>query len=248
MSAILSVENLTVSYGSDSTPVVDNISFKLLRGQCLGLIGESGCGKTTTARAISGLTPYQGGSIQFNDKEIEGPHPSIQMVFQDHSNSLNPRMTILQNIIEPLRYLGITTRDAMTKGQALMEQVGVDLSRSNDYPHAFSGGQLQRISIARALAPEPELIICDEPVSALDLSIQAQILELLKTIQTETGIALLFVSHDLSVVRYLCPESVVMASGKILEKGSTQDILDQPQHPETKALVQAIPKWTHNQS
>lgn len=239
----LKVEDLTISYGSVNEPVVKKISFECEEGQCLGIIGESGCGKTTTARAICGLTPYQSGNIYFRGTQVKSTTPGIQMVFQDHSNSLNPRMTILQNVIEPLRYVRTSTDSPSKLGQELLEKVGISSERCNDYPHAFSGGQLQRIAIARALAPSPSLLVCDEPVSALDLSIQAQILELLKSIQKETGIALLFVSHDLSVVRYLCPETIVMSNGIILEKGPTQKILDDPQQEETRKLIEAIPGW-----
>ena len=249
MPPLLKVKNLYVQYGGDQgKAVVDDISFECQSGECLGLIGESGCGKTTTARAIAGLVPYQGGDVFFKGNPLVRTTPRIQMIFQDHANSLNPRMTILQNIIEPLRYQKIKPRDPISTGHELLEKVGISIDRSHEYPHAFSGGQLQRVAIARALAPNPEILICDEAVSALDLSIQAQILELLKNIQKDSGVALLFVSHDLSVVRYLCPKTIVMANGKIIEEGPTQDLLDDPKHPSTRQLIEAIPGWMNQKS
>lgn len=235
----LTVEDLVVAYGE--TPVVRGVSFQLHQGECLGLIGESGCGKTTLARALCGLVPHTSGHWK-----VEGGHDgksTFQMIFQNPMVSLNPRMRCRENVAESLRYLNPT----MARSQQLeiatagLAQVGLPSDAGERYPHQLSGGQLQRVCIARALAPNPKVLLCDEPVSALDVSIQAQILELLQDLQKKKKLSMIFVSHDLAVVRHLCPRTLVMAGGQIVENRPTPDLIVSPTHPTTQALMQAVP-------
>jgi len=234
---------------------VDDVSFAIREGETLGLVGESGCGKTTTARCILRAIPPSGGEILFraadgrivdlaplSRAELRPLRPQIQMVFQDPFGSLNPRMTIFDNVGEPLLVNGLRDRRArLERVAALLELTGLRPEHMHRFPHAFSGGQRQRIGIARALAPGASLIICDEAVSALDVSVKAQIINLLSDLKDELGLALLFISHDLAVVEHLTDRVAVMYLGRIVEVGSRDTIFDAPRHPYTQALLSAVP-------
>lgn len=230
---------------------VNGVSFDLFAGETLGVVGESGCGKSTLARTIIGLVKARSGSIKFQGEELVGlPEKSmrlkrkdIQMIFQDPLASLNPRMTVGDIIAEPLRTFNpqISKTEAQERVKAMMKKVGLLPNQINRYPHEFSGGQCQRIGIARALILEPKLIICDEPVSALDVSIQAQVVNLLKQVQKEMGLALIFIAHDLSVVKHISDRVLVMYLGNAVELGTDKEIFDAPTHPYTQALMSAVP-------
>jgi len=229
---------------------VEDVSISIARGQTLGLVGESGCGKTTVARLILKLLQPDGGRIVFNDtditdlseKEMKPLRKEIQIIFQDPYGSLNPRMTVAQSIAEGLRIAGVRqTGERTQRIEALLQMVGMSSRSMDRYPHEFSGGQRQRIGIARALSVEPSLVICDEPVSALDVSIQAQIINLLKGLQDRLDLSYLFISHDLNVVGYLCNEVAVMYKGHIMEYAAADAIFDQPRHPYTHLLLSAVP-------
>jgi oligopeptide transport system ATP-binding protein len=229
---------------------VDGVSFDLHRGQTLGLVGESGCGKSTTARCIIGLHPVTSGSIRLDGEELTGLSPRqwfphrrrVQMIFQDPYGSLDPRQTIGSILAEPLAiHATARPRDRRLRAMALLDAVGLNPSHMNRFPHEFSGGQRQRIGIARALALEPELIICDEPVSALDVSIQAQVINLLKELQERFNLAYLFIAHDLAVVRHICERVAVMYLGRIVEEADRDTLFSRPAHPYTRALLSAIP-------
>jgi oligopeptide/dipeptide ABC transporter ATP-binding protein len=229
---------------------VNDVSFQIARGQTFGLVGESGCGKTTVARLILRLLKADAGSILFNgqniadlsEKEMKPLRREIQIIFQDPYGSLNPRMTIGQSIAEGLRVSGIHANTQQKDRLAqLLEMVGMSPAVMDRYPHEFSGGQRQRIGIARALSVDPALIICDEPVSALDVSIQAQIINLLKDLQDQLGLSYLFISHDLNVIGYLCSEVAVMYKGHIMEYAPTDDLFENPCHPYTNLLLSAAP-------
>ena len=248
---LLEVEQLYVSYPQLSgfftkkaSTIVKNVSFSIQTGEVLGLVGNSGCGKSTISRCITGLLPKDSGRITFENQPLEKCHPQIQMIFQDPYTSLNPRMTIYENIRESLRYFPNMPPPNEWKDYIahLVELVGLNADQMQRYPHEFSGGQLQRIGIARALAPSPKLIVCDEPVSALDISIQAQVLNLLKKLQQQRGLSLLFVTHDLAVVRYISDRCCVMHQGKIVEQGATENIIQHPQHPITQKLLACVPE------
>ncbi len=230
---------------------VDGVSIKLYEGETLGVVGESGCGKSTFARAIIGLVPATAGKVVWLGqdltvlpaRELREKRKEIQMIFQDPLASLNPRMTIGDIIAEPLQtfYPQLGKVEVMDRVKAIMMKVGLLPNLINRYPHEFSGGQCQRIGIARALILEPKMIICDEPVSALDVSIQAQVVNLLKALQKEMGLSLIFIAHDLSVVKHISDRVLVMYLGNPVELGSRQAIFSHPLHPYTQALMSAVP-------
>ena len=258
---LLEVEGLTVRFpvgragfwGREQRFVhaVDDVSFSIPRGQTLGLVGESGSGKSTTGRAVlrrldpvAGRICFQGRDItHVRGEELRKLRRHMQLVFQDPYASLNPRMTVLQIIAEPLMVHGLVRRpeDAEEKVVELLELTGLPADAARRNPHAFSGGQRQRIGIARALALEPELIVADEPVSALDVSIRAQVVNLLQELQERLGLTYLFIAHDLSVVRHLSHRIAIMYAGKIVELADRDDIYERPVHPYTEALLSAVP-------
>lgn len=231
---------------------VDGVSFKVNKGTTVGLVGESGSGKTTIGRALIRLAPITSGQIYYEGVDIGGlrakeffPYrKKIQMIFQDPFNSLNPRMTLYDIIVEPLdiHFPQLTKNEKRERVADLLSRVRLDADFMNRYPHEFSGGQRQRIGIARALAVEPEFLICDEPVSALDVSVQAQIVNLLQDIQEEFGLTYLFIAHDLAVVEHISDQVLVMTSGKIVEQASAEAIYSDPKHIYTKKLLEAIPQ------
>lgn len=229
---------------------VDGVSLAIARGEVVGLVGESGCGKSTLARTIMQLVPTTGGSVILGGKnlttanatEVKAARRGMQMVFQDPFASLNPRMTVFDALAEPLRVHAVCPSEEIpARVGRLMELVGLAARYARKYPHEFSGGQRQRIAIARALALEPQLIIADEPVSALDVSIQAQILNLLAALVRQMNLTLLFIAHDLSVVKHISDRVAVMYLGKIVELGPAAEVIDHPHHPYTRALISAIP-------
>jgi peptide/nickel transport system ATP-binding protein len=236
---------------------VDGVTFSVRRGETLGIVGESGCGKTTVGRALIRINRPTSGSILFNGADQPAPvelatlHQSaikpfwrrIRMIFQDPFQSLNPRMTVFEIIAEPLRIQkAISERDMRNRVGTLLRRVGLSPDAMERYPHAFSGGQRQRIGIARALALNPELVIADEAVSALDVSVRVQILNLLKQLQKEEGLTYIFISHDLSVIEYLSNRVAVMYVGRIVELADSTDLFYRPRHPYTEALLSAIPR------
>ncbi|MBS7699635.1 MULTISPECIES: oligopeptide/dipeptide ABC transporter ATP-binding protein [unclassified Chelatococcus] len=251
---LLSVRDLKVHFRvrdgrNGVVKAVDGISFDVPVGRTVALVGESGCGKSTTAYGIIGLEPVTSGSVIFDGREIaqldrkarRALATDMQIVFQDPSAALNPKMTIGESIAEPLIVQGWRKRDWQKRVMELLDRVGLPAAYAERTPNALSGGQRQRVVIARALALSPKLLVLDEPVSALDVSIRSQILNLLMVLQKELGLAYLFISHDLSVVRHIADEVIVMYLGTVAERGETGILFDHPCHPYTEALISAIP-------
>lgn len=233
-----------------SVKAVDGLNFDIKRGETLGLVGESGCGKSTAGRAMLRLYELTDGRIDFEGVDIAGLNkgdlrdirPRMQMIFQDPQACLNPRMTVGDIIAEPLiEHTKMSSKEQREKVKSLLESVGMNPDFVNRYPHEFSGGQRQRIGIARALALEPDFIVCDEPIAALDVSIQAQVVNLLQDIQERMGLTYLFISHDLSMVRHIADRVAVMYLGRIVELAPKEQLYKDPKHPYTKALLSAVP-------
>lgn len=228
---------------------VDDVSFTIEKGQTLGVVGESGCGKSTLGRAIIRLHEATDGQVLLNGDDIthvqgrklRAVREKCQIIFQDPYSSLNPRMNIKSTIVEPLKHQRLSRAERKEKADSLMDLVGIDQRLRESYPHELDGGRRQRVGIARALALEPEFIVCDEPVSALDVSIQAQVLNLLMDLQDRMGMAYMFVTHDLSVVKHISDHIAVMYLGQLVEKCTTRDLFANTLHPYTKALLSAIP-------
>lgn len=255
MDTLLTVEKLNVIYGQgkDAVCAVKDVSFEIKQGEIFGLVGESGCGKSSLGKAIIRLVDPASGKMVFkgNDvskrkgKDLKEYRQEVQMVFQDPYGSLNPRMKVGNAIIDVLEVhrIGQNTAERRAVVEDLFEAVGLSSKWAWRYPHEFSGGQRQRICIARALALKPDLLVADEPVSALDVSVQAEILELLQQLRTDRGLAFLFVSHDLAVVRNICDRVAVMYNGEIVEMGNVIDVIDNPQHEYTRTLLAAVPSF-----
>jgi oligopeptide/dipeptide ABC transporter ATP-binding protein len=240
---------LLVSRTSGNVHAVDDVTFSLRDGETLGIVGESGCGKTTLIRCLMRLVDPTGGAVRFRGRDISSAgrremapvRREMQMVFQDPQASLNPRKRVVQIIATPLRLRGVPRDQVEQESRSLLERVGLNPEHLNRFPHEFSGGQRQRIGIARALAVEPKLILLDEPVSALDVSIQAQVINLLDELQDDLGLSYVFVAHDLSVVRHVSDRIAVMYLGKVMELSPAAELYAKPIHPYTRALLSAIP-------
>lgn len=249
---VLEVRDISVSYGvgrKRSTAVAD-VGFAIERGRTLGLVGESGSGKTTIGMAVLGLIPLSAGEIRFQGESVHDLTRRRrrrlgklrQVVFQDPYSSLNPLRTIGASLVEPARFHGATAAAAHERACDLMRTVGLDESVLERYPAQFSGGQRQRIAIARSLMTDPEFIVCDEPVSALDLSVQADVMNLLTTLQRDLGLSLLFISHDLAIVRQISDDVVVLRRGEIVEAGPTEQLFDAPREQYTRSLLDSVPR------
>ncbi len=266
MTGLLEVRDLTVRFAlprpapfapKPHLEAVRGVSFSLEKGRALGIVGESGSGKTTTAMAAIRLTEAVGGQVLFegsdllklSDEEMRRRRRDVALIFQDPYSSLNPRARVADIVREPMELMGIGTREERrARVVELFELVGLRPDQLNLFPHQFSGGQRQRISIARALTTNPRLLVCDEPVSALDVAIQAQILNLLERLKAELGLSYLFISHDLGVVRHICEDVAVMYLGKIVEAAPCAALFDAPQHPYTQALLSAAPSLARRKS
>ncbi|MEE8398140.1 MAG: oligopeptide/dipeptide ABC transporter ATP-binding protein [Desulfobacterales bacterium] len=244
------VENTFFRRARGHVKAVDGVTIDIAKGEILGLVGESGCGKSTLARTVIGLEKKTAGSIKLEGRELGALsgrdlrhlRPKFQMIFQDPYSSLNPRMTVFDALSEPLRYHGLVKKvDLVETVSSLMDEVGLMPRHMKKYPHEFSGGQLQRIAIARVLALQPKFIVADEPVSALDVSIQSQILNLLRELTGKHHLTVLFISHDLSVIRHIADRTAVMYLGKIVESGGSNQVFSETKHPYTQALLSAIP-------
>ncbi|MFV0424099.1 MAG: ABC transporter ATP-binding protein [Bacilli bacterium] len=250
---LIEVKNLKKHFKTKkgTLKAVDNVSFEIYKGETFGLVGESGCGKSTLGRVITGLYSQDGGSVFYQDNEITNIskksfktyQKKMQIIFQDPYSSLNPNMNVAEIIEEPIKIHNnkISKQEAEAIVDNVLTKVGLDLDSKIKYPHEFSGGQRQRIGIARALSVKPEFILCDEPISALDVSIQAQIVNTLKDIQETSKVAYLFVAHDISMVKYISDRIGVMYLGRIIEIGTSDEIVNNPQHPYTKMLLNSIP-------
>jgi oligopeptide transport system ATP-binding protein len=261
MSTLLRIEDLKVHFKvrkraslfakPDVCKAVDGITLDLKEGETLGVVGESGCGKSTLGRTIlslikptEGRVIWDGNSIsEYTEKQMRPLRKDLQIIFQDPLASLNPRMTVGQIIAEPLKtfFPDLNRKERRAQIEEMMQKVGLSANQINRYPHEFSGGQCQRIGIARAMIVRPKLLICDEPVSALDVSIQAQILNLLMDLQQETKVSMIFISHDLSVVRHISHRIAVLYLGRVAEVSSNTDLYEKPKHPYTQALITAVP-------
>ena len=252
MAALLEVRDLKKYFKTKSGMLhaVDGINFSLEEGRTLGVVGESGCGKSTLGRAILHLLELTGGSIFFEGKDITTPskgelrklREEMQIIFQDPYSSLDPRMSVSESIMDPLKIQGkLSNADMLAQTRKLMDTVGLAARFENSYPHELDGGRRQRIGIARALSLEPKFIVCDEPVSALDVSIQAQIINLMLDLQEERGLAYMFVTHDLSVVKYISDEIMVMYLGQMVEKAPADELFRDTRHPYSRALLSAVP-------
>jgi len=254
---LLEIQELRVTFRQGRRPPVEavrGVSLEIAAGKTLGLVGESGCGKTTLSRAVLGLLPCQG-RIALRGEEIswrkggQELRRRVQLIFQDPYASLNPRFTVEQTLHEPLWvHLRLPRAQRSEQIQRILDLTGLSRASLGKYPHEFSGGQRQRIAIARALVLEPEFVIADEPVSALDVSIQAQILNLLQDMKTELGLTMLFISHDLAVVRHVADTVAVMQQGQLVESGPAEQVLHAPRHAYTQRLLAAMPRWTRTQS
>ncbi|WP_264737413.1 ABC transporter ATP-binding protein [Cytobacillus firmus] len=252
---LLEIKNLKQHFNvgrPNMVKAVDGITFDIFKGETLGLVGESGCGKSTTGRTIIRLYDATDGQVLFEGEDVHGKKSAkelkkfnrkMQMIFQDPYASLNPRMTVADIIAEGIDIHGLakSKKERMERVYELLETVGLNKEHANRYPHEFSGGQRQRIGIARALAVDPEFIIADEPISALDVSIQAQVVNLMKKLQREKGLTYLFIAHDLSMVKYISDRIGVMYFGKLVELASAEDLYTNPMHPYTQSLLSAIP-------
>ena len=258
MTNLLEIDNLKIEYktaqinGTKTVKAVNGVSFYLNKGEIFAIAGESGCGKSTLAKAIMNLVPIKSGNIlymgnntkNYKNTDLKDYRKKVQMVFQNPYSSLNPKMKIKQILAEPLEInTTLSKSEILKKVENIIEKVGLDKKQLELYPHEFSGGQRQRIAIARALILEPELIIADEPVSALDASVQAQILNMLNELKHEFNLTMIFISHDLSVIKFLADRVAIMYLGEIMEIGTTDEIFNNPSHPYTKALLNAIPKF-----
>ena len=251
---LLEVADLVVRYGrgkkaAAAPAAVGGVSFRILPGETVGLVGESGSGKSTIGKAILGLEKSSGGSIRYDGADITHANPArrrelggeLRAVFQDPNSSLNPRQTIGASLAEPLRIRGVVAGEARQRAEDMLARVGLPREAVDRYPGQFSGGQRQRIAVARALVCEPKLVVCDEAVSALDLSTQAQVLNLLADLRDERGLSYLFIAHDISVVQFLAQRVVVLYRGQVMESGPAAAVTESPQHPFTQALVAASP-------
>ncbi|MET4159541.1 ATP-binding cassette domain-containing protein [Agromyces sp. PvR057] len=249
---LLSVEGLTKRYGigDRATTAVDAVSFSVGAGEVLGIVGESGSGKSTTVRCLMGLERPDSGRLEYDGIDLRRMtfaqerrfRSEVQMVFQDPYSSLDPRMRVGAIVGEPLRGLRMPRRERHDRVVEMLELVGLSAEHLDRYPRSFSGGQRQRIAIARALVSRPRVLVCDEPVSALDVSVQAQVLNLLRDLQEQMSLAVLFIAHDLSVVRYLSDRVLIMQHGRAVESGTRDELYGDPQHPYTRALLEAVPR------